>query len=134
MDWVWAVSVHAIGSKSARRRLFMVGYGFYTMRASSKHRASKTPNQRLGVRSFVLVRTAHGGDSLIGRVVGQKRLGLPPVSVAVRHHDVEAPVTTFFLRLDEVESAEIEKIFFDESDFILRHAATLQVNRDAGQV
>src|ERR1019366_6875163 len=75
----------------------------------------------LGVRSCVLVRSAHGRDRLISRVAGQKRLGLPPVSVAVGHHDVEAPVTAFFLWLDEVESAEIEKVAFDESNFFLCH-------------
>src|ERR1035438_239038 len=84
--------------------------------------------------ALILVRSAHGRDRLVRRVAGKQRLGLPPVGVTVGHHDVKAPVTAFFFRFDKVESAEIEKVAFDEANFFFRHTATLEVHGNASQM
>src|ERR1700687_602507 len=64
----------------------------------------------------------------------ENRLGKAPVIVAVGDHYVKAPVAALFFGFDQTERVQIEQVAFDEADLLFRHAAALEIDRDAGEM
>ena len=77
---------------------------------------------------------ARCGARFFRRRMRENRLRLTPVIVAVGDHHVKAPVVALFFGLDQAERVQIEQVAFDKADLLFRHAAALQVDRDAGEM
>src|SRR5208282_5233293 len=96
---------------------------------------------RCGVQLEVLVGGIHRGDCRDWCGYGffrwrmrENGLRLAPITVAVGHHHVEAPVPAFLLGFDQTERVQVEQVVLDETDLIFRQTAALEIDRDAGEM
>ena len=61
-------------------------------------------------------------------------LRLAPAGIAIGDHHVEDPLTALFFRFNQAECAEVEEVALNEVDLRLRHAAALNIEREASKV
>ena len=61
-------------------------------------------------------------------------LRLTPAGVAFGDHHVEDPLAALFFGFDQAQGAQVEQVALDEVNLRLRHAAPLNIERQAGEV
>src|ERR1700692_4833309 len=64
----------------------------------------------------------------------ESRLRLAPIAIAVRDHDVKHPLMPLFFRFNQSKGIEIEQVVLDKVNLSLCHAASLQIDSDAGKM
>src|SRR5579872_6204182 len=78
--------------------------------------------------------SGHGGSSRLRPLDGNDVLRLAPIRITAGNHDVKNPLVALFLRFNQTERLHVKEIALHPVNLLLRHASTLQIDCESGQV